>query len=114
MLTPRNADDRPRLGAFGEQVAADFLVKRGAVVIARNVEVDAGELDLLVDFGAESAVVEVRSARRADIVADLFPYSKERQVRRLAALLEPPVFRIDLVTVLMMPDGVRVRWHPRV
>lgn len=114
MTTPRDADDRPELGQFGEQVAADFLVKRGAALIARNVEVDAGELDLVVDFDGEPAVVEVRSARRADVVADLFPYSKERQVRRLAALLEPPVFRIDLVTVLMTPDGVRVRWHPRV
>ncbi len=113
-MTPRHADDRPRLGAFGERVAADFLMSRGATVLARNVEVDNGELDLLVEIGGEPAVVEVRSARRDDVVADLFPYAKERQVRRLAALLEPPIFRIDLVTVLVASGGIRVRWHPRV
>ena len=83
-------------------------------MVARNIEVGNGELDLIVEFDVEVAVVEVRTARRDDIVADLFPYAKERQVRRLAALLEPPIFRIDLVTVLVADRGVRVRWHPRV
>lgn len=106
--------DRPQLGRFGEQIAAEFLEQRGGVVMARNVDAAGGELDLVVAFAGEAVVVEVRTARRSGVVADLFPYAKERQVRRLAALLEPPVFRIDLVTVLVDETGVTVRWHPRV
>lgn len=106
--------DRPRLGAFGEWVAGRFLERRGAAVLARNVEVGGGEIDLVVAFGGEHAVVEVRTARRVDVAPDLFSQAKERQVRRLAALLEPPVFRIDFVTVLVQSDGVTVRWQPRV
>ncbi len=114
MTASRPKDDRASLGTFGEQVAADFLVRRGATVVARNIEIGNGELDLLVEVGTEATVVEVRTARRDDVVADLFPYAKERQVRRLAASLEPPVFRVDLVTVLVADGGVRVRWHPQV
>ena len=106
--------DRPRLGRFGERLAADFLQRRGAVIVARNLETAGGEIDLVVDFGRERAAVEVRAARRRDVAPDLFSRDKERQVRALAALLEPPVFRIDFVTVLVKPDGVTVRWHPRV
>ncbi len=106
--------DRSRLGRFGEQLAAEFLERRGAVVVAQNLETGGGEIDLVVDFGRERAVVEVRAARRSDVAPDLFSRDKERQVRRLAALLEPPVFRIDFVTVLVQRAGVTVRWHPRV
>ena len=106
--------DRSRLGRFGERVAAEFLERRGASVIARNVEMAPGEIDLLVSFGGEQAAVEVRTARRADVAPYLFSLAKERQVRRLAASLEPPVFRIDFVTVLVQQEGVTVRWHPRV
>ena len=106
--------DRPRLGGFGERVAAGFLERRGAVVLARNLEIGGGEIDLVVAFGREQAVIEVRTARRSDVAPDLFPQAKESQVRRLAALLEPPVFRIDFVTVLVQRSGVTVRWQPRV
>jgi putative endonuclease len=106
--------DRPRLGGFGEQIAAEFLERRGAIVLARNVEIGGGEIDLVVALGGEQAVVEVRTARRADVAPDLFSQAKERQVRRLAASLDPPVFRIDFVTVLVRRSGVTVRWHRRV
>ncbi len=83
-------------------------------MLARNLEIGGGEIDLVVAFGREQAVVEVRTARRTDVAPDLFSRAKESQVRRLAALLEPPVFRIDFVTVLVQRDGVTVRWQPRV
>jgi len=71
-------------------------------------------VDLLVDDRGEQAVVEVRSARRRDGDEYLYTASKERQVRRAAAGLDPPVFRIDLVTVLFAEDGITLRWARRV
>ena len=106
-------DDRPRIGRLGEKIAADFLARRGAVVVARNVESPVGEIDLIVRLGGELAAVEVRTARRNDYAPDLMAYKKEQQVRRVAASLETPIFRVDLVTVLLQPDGVKVRWIPR-
>ena len=83
-------------------------------MLARNVAAAAGEIDLIVSCGGELAAVEVRTARRADVAPELISLRKERQMRRVAARLEPPVFRIDLVVVLIGAEGVRVRWHPRI
>lgn len=107
-------DDRRALGSFGESVAAAFLERRGATVQARNVELSEGELDLIVELGRERIAIEVRTARREDVVAELISMAKERQVRRLAAMLDPPVFRVDVVTVLVAEAGVRVRWSRRI
>ncbi|NND01865.1 MAG: YraN family protein [Acidimicrobiia bacterium] len=106
--------DRRDLGRLGESVAASFLEKRGACVLARNVEVGGGELDLVVDFAGERVVVEVRTANRQDVAPELVSLAKESQVRRLAAMLDPPVFRIDIVTVLIAAAGLRIRWTPRI
>lgn len=106
--------DRADLGRFGEVVAASFLQERGAVVLVRNLESKLGEIDLIVAFGREVAAVEVRAARRPEIAPELVSLRKEQQVRRLAAMLDPPIFRVDLVTVLVQTGGVKVRWHPRV
>ena len=106
----RMKPDRPSLGAFGESVAASFLEARGASVVARNVEVGGGELDLIVDVDGERTVVEVRTARRGDVAPELVSQAKESQVRRLAGMLDPPAFRVDVVTVLVAAEGLRVRW----
>ncbi len=106
--------DRAALGRFGESVAADFLVNRNAVIVARNVVTSAGEIDLIAIVDGEGVAVEVRTARRTDTTPDLISCRKERQVRRVAAQLDPPVFRVDLVKVLVGASGIRVRWHRRV
>ena len=105
--------DRAGLGRFAESIAADYLESRGGRVVARNVATPRGEVDLIVDWGREAAVVEVRSARREAGDDRLFTATKEQQVRRVAATLDPPIFRIDVVTVLIGSGGVRLRWHRR-
>jgi len=106
--------DRAELGRFAESLAAAYLSERGGDVVARNVSSPIGEVDLIVDWGDEAAVVEVRSARGEHGAERLFTAAKERQVRRVAAALEPPIFRVDVVTVLVGPRGIRLRWHRRV
>jgi hypothetical protein len=39
---------------------------------------------------------------------------KAARVRTAALGLEPKVYRVDLVTVVIRPDWVDVRWLPRV
>jgi putative endonuclease len=104
-----------RSGRLGEAVAARFLERRGGKILARNVRVGRGEIDLLVELGGEQAVVEVKSAwtDQAGDPAEAFTPGKARQVRSLAATLSPPVFRVDLVTVRFSDEGALVRWQPR-
>ena len=100
-----------------ERLAEALLVRHGARVVARNVEVGGGELDLVVDLGGQRVVVEVRSvtAESGPTSADptlAFDDAKARQVRRLASLLDPPATRVDLVAVRFHRRGVDLHWVP--
>jgi putative endonuclease len=103
------------VGRTGERIAASFLEHRGAVVVDRNVRVGRDEIDLLVVLDGERIAVEVKTARGADAhPEDNFDDAKERHVRRAARNLTPPVWRIDLVTVVITETGATVRWLPEV
>ena len=108
------SSDRIDLGRLGEAIAAEFLEVRGATVDHRNVTTASGEVDLVARVGGERVAVEVRSARTGETAPHLMSWKKERQVRRVAASLRPPILRVDLVTVLFDPVGIRVRWYRRV
>lgn len=100
-----------------ERLAEALLVRHGARVVARNLKVGGGELDLVVDLGGERVVVEVRSVtgearpNSADPTMS-FDDAKARQVRRLAGLLDPPAARVDLVAVRFHRRGVDLHWVP--
>lgn len=49
------------LGARGEQLAADFLTRAGLQILARNVRLPMGELDLIGREGDEIVFVEVKT-----------------------------------------------------
>jgi Holliday junction resolvase-like predicted endonuclease len=117
-MTPSSAfvsDHRRRVGALAEGIAVDFLQRRGVAIVARNVKVDRGEVDLVVSVGRRRVVVEVRSvcAEREVLAADpvlAFDVSKANQVRRLANSLR--VSRVDLVAVRFHHAGVDIHWVP--
>lgn len=105
------ATHRMSVGRTGEHIAASFLERRGAVVVDRNVRVGHDEIDLLVLLDGERVAVEVKTARDADAhPEDNFDDAKERYVRRAARNLTPPVWRIDLITVVITEAGATVRW----
>ncbi len=96
-------------GGLAESVVAHLLRSHGVRILARNVEVDGGEVDIVgVDQGT-SVAFEVRSRTRGD-ARDAFDESKARQVRRLADALG--LDRVDLVAVELRADRVDVRWMP--
>lgn len=110
----KSSDDRLDLGRLAEAVAADFLEERGARIHARNVVNGSGELDIVATIDGERVAVEVRSGRTAAVAPELMSWKKERQVRRVAASLRPPILRVDLVTVLFDLSGIRIRWFRRI
>jgi len=104
----QRGEGRIDLGRMGEAVAAAVLCGRGAVVVDRNASVGSGEIDLIVRFGRQRVVVEVRSTTGELGLDRRFPHSKLRQVGRLAATVG--VDRVDLVGVAIHPDRVDVHW----
>ena len=50
-------------GAQGEQIAADYLAKKGWRLLGRNIVIGRGELDIVAMDGDELVVVEVRTRR---------------------------------------------------
>ncbi len=106
---------RQRVGRFGERLAARFLEERGARIIGRNVRLGRGEIDLHADIDGCSVAVEVKTivARGLENDAvDQFSVQKADTVRRYAARLRPPAYRVDLIAVTIRGFGAEIRWVP--
>lgn len=107
------SDARRALGAAGERLAALYLQRRGYRIIARNVRLPSGEIDLVAWQRTTLVLVEVR-VKRSDIVGEalqsIVPRKQER-LRRLAqeycAALEqePEQLRIDVVGISLDRSG---------
>jgi putative endonuclease len=83
----RSPGHRQRLGARGEQLAADWYAARGYQVVARNWRCREGELDLVVSRDGELVFCEVktRSSDRFGTAAEAVTPAKQRRLRVLAA-----------------------------
>jgi putative endonuclease len=113
----------PAIGARGEQLAAAHLERLGLRVIARNVRLAPGEIDLIAVGGGTLVFVEVKSARspaagRAKGAATLERLSpaQRRRLRRTAvrwlaetgARPRARTIRFDAIGVLLDRDGALV------
>jgi putative endonuclease len=113
-------DPRRRLGAAGEQLAAEHLTRRGFQILERNFRTRWGELDIVASNGHAIVFCEVKSrvASRSnrDPLESVHP-RKRTQVRRMAAqwLRERPdrpravELRFDAIGVTLEPNGRLLR-----
>lgn len=108
--------DRRAIGRLAEELATELLLRHGARIVARNLAVKGGEVDIVAEIDRVKTVVEVRSVTTRESVGtlpsphplDAFDDAKARQVRRLAnALL---CRRVDLVAVRFHARGVDLHW----
>jgi len=106
-------DPRRGLGRSTEEAAAAFLADRGLTVVARNVRLAEGEIDLVCRDGDTWVFVEVKSRRAAwgDSAAAAVTRDKQRRLARLARhylkckRLGSTTCRFDVVAVTVAPDG---------
>jgi putative endonuclease len=115
---------RRALGRRGETLAAEHLRRHGCVVLARNVRVGRGEIDLIVRDGDALAFVEVKTRRiaaRARAMREeqhpllgLGPAQRAR-LRRLAGawLAEQDAARPRARTIRLDAIGVVIDSHDR-
>ena len=108
---------RRRLGARGEELAAELLERGGARVLARNARTRFGELDLLADEHGTLVGVEVKT-RHADQPALPEEAVSPARLARLERLLtsfalqhgyEDAPWRVDVVSVEVSARGEVVR-----
>jgi Holliday junction resolvase-like predicted endonuclease len=79
-------------------------------VIARNVEVGRGEIDLVALDHGTRVVVEVRAITGDRDPIDAIRPVKRRRVTRLAGAVGAS--RVDFLGVRIGPDDVLVHWVP--
>jgi len=79
-------DQRRTVGLAAEQAAAEFLAKHGLAVVARNVRLPEGEIDLVCRERDRWVFVEVKCRRAAwgDAPGAAVSWSKRRRIVRLA------------------------------
>jgi putative endonuclease len=96
-----------RLGARGEDAAADAYRRRGYRVVARNWRCVLGEIDLVVERGGVLVFCEVKSRRGAAFGGgyEAVTWRKQARLRALAeAFLQehgsrPQAIRFDVASV---------------
>lgn len=99
------------LGAWGEEMAMQHLVKLGYAIMERNVKVGRYELDLIVSKGDTIAFVEVKT--RSDDFIDPVDAINDKKIRRMARAADSylrsnniaanPQF--DVITIVGKPGG---------
>lgn len=106
---------RVRVGRFGEDLAARFLVRRGVRILGRNVRTGRGEIDIHGVVDNVPVAFEVKTIVAATPLRDAvyrLDSAKAATVHRYARLLHPPARRVDLVAVTLRPGGPELRWVP--
>lgn len=113
-------DPRHQLGTRGENLAADFFIKRGYAVVARNWKCPLGELDLVIQKGEELRIIEVKTRQRNGGPVGPFETVTRAKLSRLgeaaARFLErhpalPEDAHLDVFCVTFTDAGVpRYQW----
>jgi putative endonuclease len=112
-----NRDDRRGLGQYGEQLATEYLRKKGYSVVARNWRCEYGEVDVVANDDATLVFVEVRTRRGNSMGSPEESITPAKQAR-LASLSEAYVdesgwqgdWRIDVVAIVMGQRGRVLRF----
>ena len=111
------SDERKKLGAWGETLAAQKLEAQGYAIVERNWRCARGEIDLVARAGDTVVFVEVKTRRGTRMgapEAGLTPH-KASKLLQLGELyiqqhkLDDVNWRIDLVAVELDPQGKLLR-----
>jgi len=85
-MTDSKDQHRKEIGRLGESIAAQFLVKKGFTIIAKNYRKPWGEIDIIAEKGGVVRFVEVKSVSREnlpDVTREMSSYRPEEQIHPL-------------------------------
>ncbi len=101
--------DKKAFGKWGEEIAAQFLQKRGMVILERNYRAQRGEIDLIIQDGNTVAFVEVKTGA-SDVYGppeERITPNKQRQLYKIATayIQEHPSNNVDYRFDVIVIDG---------
>lgn len=104
---------RRRIGALGEEIAANYLKRRGYLILERNIRLGEGEIDIIAEKGEFLVFVEVRTRTGSSFGTpeeSVTAQKRERLLTLAQAYIQaheglPPSWRIDVVAVELTPWG---------
>lgn len=112
---------RGKLGAWGESVAAKYLVSKGYKIIAQNYRCPLGEIDLVAMLKGELAFIEVKTRRTLTFgrPAEAVTKNKQEKIKSIALyflhheLATYSTLSFDVIEVYPLAKEVRVNHIPR-
>ncbi|WP_299884726.1 YraN family protein [uncultured Lacinutrix sp.] len=95
------------LGKKGEQLATDFLLKKGYDIIERNYRFDKAEVDIIAQIEETLAIVEVKTRSTIDF-GNPQDFVKPKQIQRLVKAVDEYVtvngldveVRFDIIAIV--------------
>jgi len=83
------------LGKIGEQIAVNFLIKKGYKIKERNWRFKKAEVDIIAQIANTLVAVEVKT-RSTDVFGDPQEFIKEKQKKMLVHAVDEYVISKDL------------------
>lgn len=88
------------LGKKGEQLAVDFLINKGYVIVERNYRFDKAEVDIIAQKAEILAIIEVKTRSSTDF-GNPQDFVKPKQIQRLVKAVD------EYITVNQLDVEVR-------
>ena len=103
------------LGKNGEELAVEFLLKKGYKIVARNFIYQKAEVDIIARKGKTLAIIEVKTRSTPDF-GDPQEFVKAKQIQNLVKAVDYFVtdhdlkveVRFDIVAIIKNKAGTRL------
>lgn len=107
-----------KIGEKGEQIAADYLLNKGYIIVYRNWRSGRKEVDIIAEKDGMLVIAEIKTRSRQDIAfPEEFVNKRKQQHLKTAAdafMMAHPQYRdirFDIVSVIMAGDEVKEIVH---
>lgn len=102
-----------QVGRWGEQLAADYLLAQGYLILDRNFHTPYGELDLIATRDGQTIFIEVKTRTGTDMgypEEALTPTKKSHLLLAIAEVMAdridlPLDWRLDLIAIVGKPGN---------
>ncbi len=103
------------LGKKGEQLAIDFLIKKGYTIMKRNYRFQKAEVDIIAQLKDTLAIVEVKTRSTVDF-GNPQDFVKPKQIQRLVKAVDEYVtvnkldveVRFDIIAIVKQGKGFNI------
>jgi putative endonuclease len=107
------------LGAYGEELAAKYLMEKGYTIVATNWHCRYGEIDIIGKNDAGWVFVEVKTRRNPkteNAFEGVTPQKQEKLVKAVQMYiskhnLDEVLWRVDIIAIALPPHGKPIIEH---